>query len=388
MRIECKREIETQCYEVLMEIGMEEYRPDIISVLKLAEERGGIVSPKEISDHLLGKRPESVGEQIIIRLQDYGLLEGFGQYNPMGGRARNASLTDLGRETASEDFVMMPERAIYRIWITDDPLVPNGMVAIERIKATRLKDDINGLRNHENGNGSSDELVSMDKIRFIEGSKHRILMGTDDFPAGSNVHIFKLEDKGRKAEGATVKPEALLEIKPDGMISLNIGMGNNKISLTAPRISQEDIIREVAYALNSTWTGEFIDADFSSLDKDARKNFMIRKHGPRELPIGTVDNEDLDRFSVTVHAVPVDTTDIDMAEEWALWLLKENIHGYLTTGEYSDLVKEVSQRFRRVHNLELPDQVSLAGMAKQDDNMELFWYLQTPIDLNPMGVTE
>ena len=130
MNLELKRKLKLESYDVIMDIGRNTKRPDLIAVLKLADEMGYVTS-NEIITRLLGDNyPKSVGERIITRCKELGLLD------------PENNLTETAREAIEGDVIFLPERGTYRIWFTRDPLFPQGCVSIRTGKNNTLYNEV------------------------------------------------------------------------------------------------------------------------------------------------------------------------------------------------------------------------------------------------------
>ncbi|MHA1285673.1 MAG: hypothetical protein ACTSQP_24490, partial [Promethearchaeota archaeon] len=110
MDLVLKREVKVEVYQVIMQIGRQKQREDILAVLKLAEDLNKPLKPKDICKNLLIDRPESMGEAILLRCKDLDLLDD------------NFNLTEIGRKALRESKIFLKEESCYTLYITRDPI--------------------------------------------------------------------------------------------------------------------------------------------------------------------------------------------------------------------------------------------------------------------------
>lgn len=368
MEVVCSREIKTECFETLMDIGRPEHRPDIVAVLKLAQERRGRVSASDISNHLLGGRPESVGERIILRMRDLNLLD------------ENNSLTREAIECLATETAMIPERGVFRVWVSGDSLLPSSLVGIEQVYDSSLKDDI--LYDGAKGKPS---LVKIDSSH-IEGSKHTLVIRKEGFPAGTQVTVLKVEKLARRLEDLGSLVKATMRFSSDGVNVLELGDVGSKITLPGPSVMFSDIAGAVESRLRGEWKGDFLDCrDLTAIDSLSRRSFEISGLNIEEVRLRSTDERPLGSFAASISELPIDTSSAPVAREWSRWLLKDEIHGYLTQSEYAALRTEIEKKFKHSPKLDLPSLDVMLAAVLREDNRELFWYLRAPVDLRPPG---
>ena len=115
--LKLKRNIETESYKFIGTVKVEESMPYIVSVLKLRLEYD-IIKPELIIENLLPGEPLAVAVNIVNRFIQLGLIN------------ENGTLTTLGEEGA-KGKVFMPQSGKFTICVTEDPLIRNGVLAID-----------------------------------------------------------------------------------------------------------------------------------------------------------------------------------------------------------------------------------------------------------------
>ena len=106
--INLKRKVKVEKFRGILDIGRQQEKDSYIAVLKLAQEKGDKVEPKDIIDKFFKDRPENLGERLIHRCFIYGLLTEDGQ------------LTEEGKVAIEENKVFLKENGAYNIWTSRD----------------------------------------------------------------------------------------------------------------------------------------------------------------------------------------------------------------------------------------------------------------------------
>ena len=133
--LKLKRNIETESYKFIGTVKVEESMPYIVSVLKLGLEYD-IIKPELIIENLLPGEPLAVARNIVNRFIQLGLIN------------ENGTLTTLGEEGA-KGKVFMPQSGEFTICVTEDPLIRNGVLAIDW--GQNAQEDRSKLNNKDEG---------------------------------------------------------------------------------------------------------------------------------------------------------------------------------------------------------------------------------------------
>jgi len=366
--VSLSRQVSVRKIEALMEIGRREKRDDLHSILLLAEECGGRVTPRGISQKLLPGRPESAAKALIDRCNYYEILSPSGE------------LTDAGREALKTAQVFIPERGRYVVWYTDDPLVPQQLMDLEPVDETRLHDEV--MKQDRSKKPSAQEERSQDlpdNLHFLEG-KTFDLFGHDH----GQVAIKKVEPRvvSRSPDSTdNVRVNLRLSSTSPAIVSID---GKFNRTLPPPIVDFSLAWLDLLGPLSALW-------DASKSPPALRKNFEELGEGelgsfttnlslrePRVTGLGSFDD-------MVVQGVPiVPRTEYD-ADSWARWLLLRSIDTYVAGPRYTELMARAIARFPGYHGMKLPSQSQLAReLDEQKKNAllpEQYWYLQAPLDL-------
>jgi hypothetical protein len=354
--------------EALMEIGRQEKRDDLHSILLLAEECGGRVTPRDISQRLLPGRPESAARALIDRCNYYEIL------------GPNGEITDAGREALKTASVFVPERGRYLVWFTDDPLVPQQLMDLEPVEETKLHDEVltkQDRSSKEKPQNLPDELHSLEGKTFdLFGNGH------------GQVAIKKIEQRvvyRSPNDKDMVRLDLRLSSSFLPMVSLD---GKFKRTLSQPRIEFSKAWIDLLGPLSAQWDASsnpsVLRLGYDGLSEGDLGSFAtnLRLREPRITGLGSFDD-------AIVQDVPIAPRTQSDASRWAKWLLLRSIDTYIAQSHYPELVKKALAKFPDYPTLKLPSQSQYANelreQKKNAPQSAQYWYLQAPLDLDETG---
>ncbi len=362
-----------RAFDILAEIGQGKKREELHAVLLLAKERKGRVSAEAVCEHLLLGRPETVGKAVIDRCRYYGLINSRGY------------LTDIGKRALEEESVFIPERGRYRVWFTDDPLHPPGLIDIQPQRERTLYREVRG--NRANGDSETDPSREErekaanvpENLLGMEGKTFDLLS-----PEGDRVRILKVEPKGATVEdGDGRKLIFSISFRPGKPPKLE-AKGSYQRLIDSPPIEPRIAWRAVLGGRARDWDDErsppALRCSVSDLGADELDSFTTTVSCKKpELP-GYGAFED-----VEIPNVPIAPRGRKNAQRWAEWLLRERIDAYLDDSGYARLVAAVKQEFPDF-TVKLPGREVLAQRLREEITEsgvlpEHYWYIQAPLDL-------
>jgi len=350
-----------------------EKRKDIVAVVKQARELGGWISAQSICTDLIN-RPSAIpaGELILLRCKELGLFD------------PNNNLTEDGVLAAESETVFIPEQGTYRIWLTEDPLVPQRFLSYKPIGDGSLRQDVwtNGKdRKDKNTKG----MVPVPPWFKDHYDLDNLVYGTDE-----TVKIKTIAGNCRKVQrhGLSVSVHLKVNRFQPLQLSLKSTKWDREESLEAPDLSFEAIWEQLLGYQAENWDGSFLLVGYDELDELEMNSFKKDVHfeSPQFLGLGKFD-------SAVVRGVPIAPESEDDASMWASHLLKEAITGYLTREEFEALQRKIVERpeflnYYSFDDLALPEQQDLADELKEDADRlpNGYWFLQAPLDLGPLEV--
>jgi len=367
MNISLSRNVKLHCYDILMDMGIKtDKRPDIVAVTKRAQELGGSITPEIICKDLIN-RPKAIsaGRNILQRCQDLDLFDDRGR------------LTEEGQRTAEEETVFMPETGTYRIWFTEDPLIPNKFITFKPVFDGSIRSDV-----FTNGNAKEkkNELVNLpDWIQQCTGKEVRALGD------GKIIKIYSMEATVRRVPNHSKNFDVILEIPQFLQPSLKIKSSTWEEPLDVKslpiNIEFDAIWRSLLGDDQHQWTGNHFQIPMDQITDSEKKLFR------KDMPLTSPMLEHLGTFSDTVVLdVPIAPISPEEANLWANFLLHQRIQQYMNPQEYNQLSDEIVSRdefgyFQDSVSLPGQHQMSQSFFGKDSSKSKQYWYLQAPLDL-------
>ena len=132
------RAVAVSMYELVMEVVVEDRRSDLMALLMLADERGGL-SASDVNRHMLFRPSGSPHGRMVVRaLMDRGLLDrGSPMYRGEDEDVVRHPLSSLGGRALGRRRMLRRRRGVFRTIVTDDPLVPGGVLSIDEVSGPR-----------------------------------------------------------------------------------------------------------------------------------------------------------------------------------------------------------------------------------------------------------
>jgi hypothetical protein len=360
MDIILRRNVKTKSFRLLMDIRKSGKREDIVAILMLAAENNEQVSPEDICTHLIANRPITVGERIIQRCVELGVLEKHEATTQSSEVV--ATLTDEGRRAVEKKRVFLPERGLYQIVYSDDTLLPSPLLdCTPDDKKSDKDEDMEEI----------DPLIknSLENRYFKTLGKER-----------SEVFIERIEQYGRQVN---IKNDVSLtySLLENRNVILRLS-GDFETKLEPPKYSQTEIWNMIVESMD-------IGGDWDMKSQCLRRGFKELKQKDivnftTNLRTTSLYIEEMGEFKdVEVKNVPIIPRTQADAQKWAIWLLKNEINGYTKNDEYEDIVQRIQDKFP-AYSIELPSQVELARIIREEAGEKLpsaYWYLKAPIDI-------
>lgn len=361
------RRLSCESFNLIMTVSRYEGQDQILAVLKLFAAHGSI-SNSTVNTELLAQPAEShYGQNVLKAVELYGLIKSA----PRG----RYELTELGNESLNLNKVPIPNRGLFRIVLSHDPLLSQEIL------------DIVDIESNKDGNLPGNKIGELPQnfLETLEKSLRKTLL----LPARNKeaVSIIEIAKSGSNAQY-------------DGDYGLSLSLkqntkprlyfnGKSKIQIDAPKdIDLFHILEEMLLDVGKlrdvngnlvllVKTKGLTSAELSTF----RKNFTIRN--PTIQNYGSFDPIQLNNLQIA----PVSLAE---AEKWARKLLVEGIDHYVDKKRYGNLVDEISRRFEPTYEANeissaLPDyNVALQSSIEGDKEFsKSFWYLVAPHDLTP-----
>jgi len=370
MNIILTRKLKIDSYEIIMKIGRQTQREDLLSILKLAEHLRRPLKPLDICENFFPEKPESIGEAILVRCKDLDLLDD------------ELQLTDIGREALNASKVFLKEEHCYLLWITRDFLYPEKFLDLKPLNFNAEEMKLNYFLSHRESRENDQIIHTPEDIKNLKG-KIYTLPNTKD-----KIVFYEIDDKLKELElkedpnlRIFLEIENLLE---KSLISVSFSGFLNKKIEKIPEINIDELWLSLLGDLKYDWdsTKNALKVKFTNLSdsekRTMKKTFKI--NNPIIPDLGMFDSTEIR----DIHIIPKGKDD---AQLWAEWLLIDKIVNYISKEQYKEMKNEIENQFEDFE-INFP---SMSELAKKvlalNENKEIifpkkYWFLQTSLDLN------
>lgn len=377
-QITLKRKLKVEKYIVQMDLRLKKNAGTFYDLMKLASENGGL------NEEMLIKRfyfTHPMANRTIQRCQFFKLIEKNPNFQKI------FPITEDGKDVAHNGSMFRQESGKkYRIYLTQDNLVPQRVLTIQRIKRDynaekytqkrNLNLDDESFQNIVVGNERDDELFLDSDEVIIEKCYEQLIKDNK----GWGSLTVSVQFSPQKENG---------DIKIDGKIlskGVSISLNENIEHLNFNLIFSS-LLKEIGELEN--WDNE-LSALRQKFDQNSEKNINYRNFTrkitvsePRIPGIGLVDP-----ISFYVPIVPANNQD---CLDWEKLLLKDKINGVCLKDEYDLKVAEVENLMysKSKNYVKLPSQQEFVEELRLDSKIgnaynqrsEKYWYLQASLTL-------
>jgi len=361
-----QRIVEVETFKTVLELGRNEARDEIISILMLARENGNTISAELICQELLANRALTMGNLIIKRCKELDLFDD------------ENNLTDQGQSSIETGEVFIPERELFLLTCTNDSLLPQKLH--QEINSERRKENNESKKKYDEG-----EIELLPQwILNLEG-KVIDLIGTSK----DRVRIMKIAEKGQRIiENLVEDLKCELSIQDDGSTTLST-FGRFNETIQPPSLEFREVWKTLLGPIANDWDESLsppkLRVRFGDLTDKERNTFL------KDIAFENPSIPNYGNFEPTVvKDVPIGPKTQEEANEWATWLLIKNLPSYQFEKGYQRLVEEIIQKFSKF-KVSLPSRMELARLlrknfiTKGEKLPDYYWFVQAPLDLNPGG---
>lgn len=404
MEVKLSRSLSVMVFDAKMQISRPQKRPDLMAILYRAQENRKGTNAVDLRKHLLNGRPDRVGQTLLKRCEDLGLLQrcdeedGEKAYNELPSPKALFVLTPEGEETIREQEVFMPEAGRFRVWVTDDPLLEaNRLIYINPVREENPA--------WKGSDKEKDTLTDLPPLITDLQGNVVVVLGYDHVQ--QRVRIDEISRQGIKVDSKvsvmadwivsdTAVPSLSVRGKPELFSAQSakreLEMFELNIRLPPPQYPWETVWNQLLGKSIHEWVKgsrgnvlltDFADSSLSDKEKlTMKRTLKFRKPSFHEL--GSFDDTQVDGIPLSPR------TDKD-AREWAEWMLEQMVVHHIQGEEFQELVREVQELFPD-NKLILPDQPTLARRIAERERIlnkesgtpklpSVYWFLQASIDL-------
>lgn len=364
------RTIDVFCIRIIGEIGVTEARPEIHAILSLATAQQGQVNIDDIANKLLGELPRLCAERLYKVCQSYNLLDNDGV------------LTEDGEKALTQKKVFVPQKGIWDLWLTKDPLSPVPLVTVKAFDEPQAHSE---ARDKQALDKRRERMEPLDKEL-----KNALMTAemTPLAPDGNQYHFMDIENKVELIDIAQTTVSLSLNIPINGITQLNFygQAGGRQVQRSCQFLDANyaDIwqsICDIEDWHDSNFSPYWQDSDqslrveFSDWLTNTSKTNRLLTHQCKDVYFDELGNFD----PIELFNIPLKPIDNEHAQQWALWTLTRAFSDYVYDNIYQQEVDKIKDIFGDFC-FELPMQSELASLCRQNNQHSTFWQLQAPLD--------
>lgn len=388
MTLTLSRRVDVESYVAIAEIGVPSKREEILAVLKLAAELGGIIKAEDVNTKLLGRPPESPhGQRILMLIESFGLLE-------VTGNRENGPymLTDAGRDNLQKGEVMVPEEGSYLLFATKDPLFKEPLLRIERTPPVEKREALAYFGGRKEAQAQTQESESVERPDYLDryAKGYLLRQGSD---ANRQVQVNSISERVARSS-SKLDVEVTLELEPNSQPKMRVRTANS-------RQDNKEVYVETNFDLGYVEALQAIVGEEGQLEEAeagpillvpwSRVSPIEAERFKKEIDAKNPTIGDFGRFSRVKLVLPILPRSERDAVSWASHLLRKAVTTYVDESGYDKMRPEVASRFGQKYD---PDPLSKRLLGYDDilrevtderragKTPELFWYLVAPKDLN------
>jgi hypothetical protein len=385
--IQIQREIKIETYLAQMDIAVQKPAGLFVPIAELAK-----ANDNKIHSELLQKEFEftiPMANQAILRSVRMGILEEIPRSK------EKYRLTQMGEQLILPEGgqVFQKETGEYRIFLTQDPLLPQKVLSLQRIEK--------GFR-HERQMKPFDhfDVESLKGIiqNFARESDEKI----SNLINSADIQIEKCYDKVFPDKNRDLSIKIIGNLTPISVnFKLEVTWKGKKQVLSLDRINP-DITFELVFRELLRQKGELGNWDTSKqllnvLFDVKTQNGINYRDFVRTLSLQNPSISNFGPFEPIKCVIPVGPQNPETGLQWAKFLLLEEIKSVCNSAQYQNKRQDIESRFLKLGRtrIRLPEQQSLIveikdgckiqgvnrGTKEYGPRSDKYWFLQTALDL-------
>jgi hypothetical protein len=327
--ITLRKNEQIEIYQIELALKEKTKRSPFIAVLILAKEQSNITA-ESLQQNLLPPLPLRACENLLQRLSQQGYLK---------ERCSSYTLTDIGKQSATDKSFWVGEKGVYNVYIGHSKLLTQKIIQIEKVKRS--------------GNGRNGSQVS-DTPCFISEYKNKVLK--------INEKEIRIEDIEKKC--FRLKPqECFFEIEAKDDASLL------KI------LKEKQTLFETSFDTNETDLKEELLQSSKEFNYDKDKQAILSEFNPENISFQrkveikkTVFKSN--RFNpIEIDNVSFIPSDKWNADRWYEELLFKNTNKYfLDESSYKEFADEMANPILQHYKITIPERSKLIEMYSKREN--------------------
>lgn len=378
MNIKLNRKVHVHSYEAIMDIGIEKDRDDILAVLELGKSRQ--ISTKMVNEELLSRPIDSShGRRILEVMNTYGLIK--------KAYSNDYELTDAGKNALENMKVKIPEKGIYVLHLTKDPLFPNHILSYSDTKNKPWEEFGETIRNFHKKNKDKSRKQNPPKEISKPECLNKYKKGSVVKLAGKSNEEIQINEIGDKLFRSKSKLNVSVNIRLDDQnTSVKVISGDEKeIAINSPfTLKPIDVLKELFGNIQDVNGQLVLPVSYNEIN-DAERIGMIR----RDIIEKDKTIEGYGKFSqINVDKLSLMPESEWDAEEWTKWYLKNDVNYYFDEKSYLEKRHNAAGKFADFYGQSkiesaLPDfDEFVEEIPETEQKTATYWYARAPIDLS------
>ena len=327
--ITLRKNEQIEIYQIELALKEKTKQSPFIAVLILAKEQSNITA-KSLQQNLLPPLPLRACENLLQRLSQQGYLkERYSRY----------TLTDIGKQSATDKSFWVGEKGVYNVYIGHLKLLTQKIIRREKVE--RSEDDRNGNQ-------------AIDTPHFISEYKNKVL---------------KINEKEIRIEGIEKKcfqlktPNCSFEIEAKDDASLfKIRKEKQTLFETSFDTNETDLKKELLQSSNEfkyDKDKQAILSEFNPENISLQRKVEIKKPVLKSIPFDPVEIDN-------VSFIPLDK---ENADRWYGELLFKNTNKYfLDESSYKEFADEMATTILQHYKITIPERSKLIEMYSKREN--------------------
>ena len=388
MKIKLEREIKYKTYLVQAEIGVQKPAGLFSSVTELA-----MYNSKKLTEDLIVNEfafSIPMAKRVIQRCLVKGLIE--------EGEENTYHLTTTGEDTANDKLIYEKESGEFRLFITDDPLIPQYVLTIQRIDKTYHRNKREKIQTKKLEK-SLDDLVFQN---FISEKEER----ETSFINSDKILIEKCYEKIHQEKNPHLDFSITCILTPldiDFRIDLKYKIGGNSGNkdLTLFDYNSEfsfTLILSNLLKLKGNFTNWDEENNLLKVPFNLQSNRKMNyKQFHETFSFDTLEIANFGEFKKTSFQIPIAPKNGEECLKWEKYLFLDTINEICFKKQYLKMKKDCEKlmQVKGKTAVDLPNQNDLIYELKKETEIvnqktqeityrprsDKYWFLQTGIDL-------
>lgn len=378
------RKVDVEVCIAELDIETQKHGRLYLPILLLAKENNNKINENDLVDKF--KFPVPMAKQVLDRCRKMNLIKPD-MYYP-----EHYFIDELGELLIKDNKVFVKENGVYRVFYTEDPLLPQKVITLQRIH----KDEKEITRNRD-----------IKELPKIEGRFQNLFPMEKEaefnFINSGNISIEKWYEQGIFDKNNRLKLEIIGEFTPnkDPVFKVELKFEKEKNEFTLNKINENCSFSHLfAHILDKSEESDNFDFVTGKLNvdfEDIKNNTRSINEFVKDLYIKDSTFEGFGTFNPIRITLPIKPKDDSSALKWAKELLFNEINTFCNQKEYDTKKRKIEERFFEFTDMrvqlpnieEFAEEIKTKSLIQETSNVRdygprsrQYWLLQASIDFD------